>query len=235
MKALVALAALLLAASLGKVEGYSLCPPSLRPETRCLVGLVSRLDEIFPARTVSRGAQERSLKRATAEPAIRYKREGQVRGLDDYLARNRTTGLLILKGDTITEYYSGDDDVATLARLSVLGESDGGVATVMPFRTRERPPGERFRYASAETQVLGLVLRAATGKPLADYLSAKIWQPLGAEADGSRIVLRGLRGQAVFVDPKARLVMVHTAAREVSDAGWEVLDLWSGVVSSLAP
>jgi len=197
----------------------------------------------------------------------------------------------------------------------VLGESDGGAATVMPFRTRDRPPGERFSYSSAETQVLGLVLRAATGKPLAEYLSEKIWQPMGAEADASwtidkagyeaayfginatvrdyarlgmllandgaldgrqiiparwvraattppakqfqpgqassffgygyqtwilpgkerQFMLRGLRGQGVFVDPKAKVVMVHTAAGNVGDSGMgERIALWSGVVKSLA-
>ena len=90
-----------------------------------------------------------------------------------------------------SEAYTGSDDVATLARLSIYGESEGGAATVTPFRTRERPPGERFSYASAETQVLGLVLRAATGKPLADYLSEKIWQPMGAEADATWLVDKG--------------------------------------------
>ena len=35
--------------ALGKAEGYPICPPSLRPDTRCLVGLVSHFDEVFPA------------------------------------------------------------------------------------------------------------------------------------------------------------------------------------------
>jgi CubicO group peptidase (beta-lactamase class C family) len=374
--------------ALGKAEGYPLCPPSLRVETRCLIGLVSRFDELVPTRKIARGAQARPLGRAAAEPALRYVYQARDSGLEDYLARNRTTGLLILKGDTIlveryqydrkpehrmqsysmaktivamlvgvalsegsirslddaaeqyvaalkgtpygetpirhlltmssgvrfTETYSGNDDVATLSRLSVLGGSEGGAATVMPFRTRERPPGERFRYSSAETQVLGLVLREATGMPLADYLSAKVWQPMGAEADASwaidkggyeaayfavnatlrdyarlglllasdgtldgrpiipagwvraattpaapqfepgratprhgygyqtwilpgpdrQFVLRGLRGQSVFVHPRSKLVMVHTAAREVWDPGAELAALWLGVVKDLA-
>jgi CubicO group peptidase (beta-lactamase class C family) len=374
-------------AALGKDEGYPVCPPSLRPETRCLIGLVSRFDEMFPARKVARGAEARPLKRAAGEPALRYTFQSRSSGLDDYLARNRTTGLLILKDDTIlaeryqyerkpehrmnsysmaktivamlvgvalsegkirslddgaeqyvaalkgtpygetpirhlltmssgvrfTENYSGADDVATLARLSVLGDSAGGAATVLPFRTRDRPPGERFSYSSAETQVLGLVLRAATGTPLAEYLSAKIWQPMGAEADASwaidrggyetayfavnatvrdyarlgmllandgaldgrqvlpagwvraattpaarqfepghtgsffgygyqtwivpgpdrQFALRGLRGQCVFVHPGSKLVMVHTAARDVGDFGSELTALWFGVVKSL--
>jgi len=41
--------------------------------------------------------------------------------------------------------------------------------------------------------------------------------------------------QAVFVDPKSKLVIVHTAVRDTSDLGSvEMIALWSGVVQSLA-
>lgn len=61
IKLLVLFASLLFAAGvlaapdevvLGKDEGYPLCPPSLRPDTRCLIALGSRFDEVFPARKV---------------------------------------------------------------------------------------------------------------------------------------------------------------------------------------
>ena len=370
--------------ALGKAEGYPVCAPSARVETRCLVGLVSRRDEVTPSRKVARGSEARGLRRADAEPAFRYSRRGVATGLDDYLATHRTTGLLILKGDTIlaeryqyertaahrmtsmsmaktvvamlvgiaveegaigsiddlaeryvpdlkgtaygttplrhllsmssgvrfSETYNGSDDVALLGRLSLAGGSEGGAATVAPFRTRERPAGERFRYASGETQVLGLVLRGATGKPLAEYLSEKIWKAMGAEADASWLVdkggyeaaftglnatvrdyarlgmllandgavegrqlipaawvraattppaahfvpgrvqglfgygyqtwilggsrrqfaLRGIRGQFVFVDPAAKVVLVHTAAGEIGTPVGELVSLWSRVV-----
>jgi CubicO group peptidase (beta-lactamase class C family) len=32
---------------------------------------------------------------------------------------------------------------------------------------------------SVETEILGLVLRAAIGKPIADYLHDRIWQTIG--------------------------------------------------------
>lgn len=250
---------------LGKGEGYPVCPMAQAAQTRCLIGTVSRMDEIYPARKVAMGAEARPLRRAATEPAIRYSHQSSGGTLDDYLSRNRATGLLVLKGDTIlaeryqyergpeqrmasysmaktlvsmlvgialsegkiksiddraeqyvpelkghpygetslrhlltmssgvrfTENYSGNDDVAVLARLSVFLQSEGGAATVIPFRTRERAPGEKFHYSSAESQVLGLVVRAATGRPLADYLSEKIWQPMGAEADASWIVDKG--------------------------------------------
>jgi CubicO group peptidase (beta-lactamase class C family) len=56
------------------------------------------------------------------------------------------------------------------------------------FNERAAPAGTKFHYASAESEVLGLVLREAVGMTLADYLSQKIWQPMGAEADATWVV-----------------------------------------------
>ncbi|WP_165390239.1 serine hydrolase [Thalassococcus sp. S3] len=44
-------------------------------------------------------------------------------------------------------------------------------------------PGRRFNYNTAETNLAGAVLRAATGRDLASYLSETIWAPFGMEAD----------------------------------------------------
>jgi len=41
------------------------------------------------------------------------------------------------------------------------------------------PPETKWHYASSETEILGLVLRAAVGQPVADYLGERIWQPIG--------------------------------------------------------
>jgi hypothetical protein len=48
--------------------------------------------------------------------------------------------------------------------------------------------------------------------------------------------LLGVRGQAIYVDPKSRLVMVHTAVRKQSsgDPGSrESVALWQAVVRTL--
>lgn len=50
---------------------------------------------------------------------------------------------------------------------------------------RVRPPGTFNDYVSADSAALGLVLEAATGMPPADYLSSRLWGPMGAEADAS--------------------------------------------------
>lgn len=42
-----------------------------------------------------------------------------------------------------------------------------------------KTPGSYNQYKSADTQMLGLLIQAATGKTLAHYLQEKIWIPLG--------------------------------------------------------
>lgn len=42
-------------------------------------------------------------------------------------------------------------------------------------------PGERYHYNSLTTAILGIVIERATGVPYAEYLSQKVWQPLGME------------------------------------------------------
>ena len=50
------------------------------------------------------------------------------------------------------------------------------------LKPRAAPPGETFNYNTAETNLVGTLLRAAIGNNLSTYLSEKIWQPFGMEA-----------------------------------------------------
>ena len=84
-------------AILGKGEGYPVCPPAALVELRCLVGEVSRRDEIYTSRKIAKAAIPRALQRA-AEPDIRYRYQSEERGIDGYLANHRVTGLVIAKG-----------------------------------------------------------------------------------------------------------------------------------------
>jgi CubicO group peptidase (beta-lactamase class C family) len=83
------------------------------------------------------------------------------------------------------------DDELRLIFNTVRQRTNGGADTVLEFSTREAPAGTRFRYANADSQVLGLVLIWATKTPLATYLSEKIWQPMGAEAHATWLVDKG--------------------------------------------
>lgn len=74
---------------------------------------------------------------------------------------------------------------SNLAVMEELLATEGTGAFLRFMRERERvaAPGERFRYSSGEVQLAGMVLRAATGRTLADYLSTRIWVPFGMESD----------------------------------------------------
>jgi CubicO group peptidase (beta-lactamase class C family) len=370
----------------GAREGYR-AAAIYRP--KFFVGGFSHYDDLLDGRLIHRATTPSRLARA-AEPALRYEYGERSLTLDDYLARNPTTGLIVARGDTIlveryqyarhdrhrftsfsmaktvtamlvgvaiaegrirsvddvaetyvpalagteygrtslrhllqmasgvlfTENYSGHDDVARFFADTVLHGGPGGVDAVRPYNSRVRPGGVAFAYASVETHVLGLVLRGAVGRPVAEYFREKIWEPIGAEADASWLidragqeatycclnavlrdharlglllahdgawrgrqlipaawvveatslrdgrpefwigrttllagygyqvwllpgarrmfVLLGAHGQATFVDPASRLVMVHTAVRQrPADIGPESFALWQAVVAQL--
>ncbi|XOV83993.1 MAG: serine hydrolase domain-containing protein [bacterium] len=50
-------------------------------------------------------------------------------------------------------------------------------------KPREAPPGEKFNYNTAETNLAGTLLRSAIGNNLSTYLTQKIWRPFGMESD----------------------------------------------------
>ena len=87
--------------------------------------------------------------------------------------------LRMASGAQFVEDYSGRDD---LARFNLAARKQGVVAAAKVITERVAPQGTRFNYASAETQMLGLVLRAATGQTLCRYVSDTIWKPMGAES-----------------------------------------------------
>lgn len=47
----------------------------------------------------------------------------------------------------------------------------------------EEEPGKIFRYKSGNTQILGFILKEATGISVSEYLQEKLWTPLHAESD----------------------------------------------------
>ena len=50
-------------------------------------------------------------------------------------------------------------------------------------KQREAAPGKEFNYNTAETNLVGTLLRSAIGNNLSTYLEEKIWRPFGMEAD----------------------------------------------------
>jgi len=71
------------------------------------------------------------------------------------------------------DYADPDSDV---------GNYPGGdVVRLLEFlgdKPRVAPPGERFNYSTGETDLAGVVLRAAIANNLATYLEHKLWRPM---------------------------------------------------------
>jgi CubicO group peptidase (beta-lactamase class C family) len=230
------------------------------------VGSWSAMDKVkgLPTRAVSRGTGAAApLPAAKAPPAIHYRYRNLGYSLDDYLDRQRVTGLIIIKNGEIvaeryrygrgesarflsfsmaksvtsmlvgialdkgviaslddpaqkyatdlarsaygatrirdllhmssglvfTERYDGADDVARMSRAAATGQPPV-LEVLRSVGERHAPPGEKFVYASAESEVLGRVLAGASGRSVADLTSEWIWQPLGAEQDAFWVLSR---------------------------------------------
>jgi CubicO group peptidase (beta-lactamase class C family) len=381
--------------TLGKSKGYPIAshPTGEQREEHLVSNYSGGREKFHPHRIVKKGPASTPLAKAEGSTLFWYTLDGRRYNSDEYLKRQRVTGLLVIKdgrivleryqynrnesnrfqsesmaksvtallvgiaiaeghirsvddlarqyvpelvdhpyGETSIRHllqmssgvkysldYTGSDDEAILIRGSPGNLGPGGVATVMPFKNNKRiyEPGEKFQYGSPQTQVLGLVLRQAIGKSLADYLSEKIWQPMGAESDASwtidksgqeaafcclgvtlrdfgrlgmllanggvvngkqivpqewvceatqptqgyphlkpgvatpsfgygyqfwvfpgskrRFGLQGTRGQAIFVDPELKLVMVQTAVWKsliLPESHRERDALWRGIVAT---
>jgi CubicO group peptidase (beta-lactamase class C family) len=219
------------------------------------VGSFSNLDRLLPHNTL-KAATPLPLPAAADQPGIEYRFENRTLKLDDFLARQRVTGLLLIKdgevlferyqydrtpahrfvshsmaksivsiavgmalaegkiaslddavakyvpklagvpygqtsirnvlrmssGVAFKEVYDGKDDIARFARLRV---QQGSIEALREFRDREAEQGTRFHYASSETVILAVLLRAVTGTTLSEYLTERLWQPMGAEADAT--------------------------------------------------
>ena len=244
---------------LGKSAGY---PIGTRAnwffEERVRVGSFSNLDKLYPHNRLGKATSPIPLPKAASEVSFRYKFENRTLGVDDFLQRQRITGLLVIKDgeilleryqydrmpthrflshsmaksivclavglalaegkiasldDKVSKYvpqlggypygetsirnilrmasgvlfkevYDGKDD---LSRFVGIRNSKGALEALQTFTAREAQEGTRFHYASSETVVLALVVNAVTGKTLSEYLTERLWQPMGAEGDATWI------------------------------------------------
>jgi CubicO group peptidase (beta-lactamase class C family) len=80
------------------------------------------------------------------------------------------------------DYADRGSDVNRYSK-SLADKVPGGVLRLMASLPRAHPPGTTFLYNSGDTYLLGAALTRAIGKPLADYMSEKIWRPAGMECD----------------------------------------------------
>jgi CubicO group peptidase (beta-lactamase class C family) len=124
--------------------------------------------------------------------------DGYIKSIDDpivnYLPRFKDTAydgvtvrnlLQMTSGVAWNETYT--DPASDRRRMleAQIGQQPGAILDLMGSLPRAAEPGTRWNYSTGETQVAGALVRAAAGKPVADYLSEKIWSKVGMEADAN--------------------------------------------------
>lgn len=122
--------------------------------------------------------------------------DGFIKSLDDPVARyipelkgGGYEGVTVRQLITMTsgvkwneDYTSLESDVAKVG-LSVIEPGVNPVVSYMRRLPRDVNPGSKFHYSTGETDLVGILVSKAVGKPLAQYLSEKIWAPFGMEQD----------------------------------------------------
>jgi CubicO group peptidase (beta-lactamase class C family) len=90
--------------------------------------------------------------------------------------------LMMSSGVRWTEAYT--DPTSDRRRLleAQISQVPGSAMAVMRGLPRAAHPGTVNTYSTGETQVAGEVVRRAVGRPLATYLSERIWRRFGMEA-----------------------------------------------------
>jgi CubicO group peptidase (beta-lactamase class C family) len=67
---------------------------------------------------------------------------------------------------------------------AVVSRRPGSVLDLLCELPSAQPQGVVFNYSTGESYLIGALVAAATGRPLADYCAETIWGPAGMEADG---------------------------------------------------
>ncbi|HEY1562960.1 MAG TPA: serine hydrolase domain-containing protein [Caulobacteraceae bacterium] len=80
-------------------------------------------------------------------------------------------------------YTDPKSDVARFSSGPMPADGGDPIEAYMAKLPRAHPPGTVFNYDTGETDLAGLLVVRATRRPLADYLSQKIWSKIGAEQD----------------------------------------------------
>jgi CubicO group peptidase (beta-lactamase class C family) len=223
------------------------------------VGALRHMGEIYFTRPVKRGNTVSALARGTMIESLTYGPGGKDVAIEDYFARARTTGFIVLKDGKIVyeRYLLGADEKSLFTSWSMAKSftstlvgfaiGDGLIASVddpidqyvpglkgsgfagvpikavlqmssgvdfvedydrpesdintlwastIAYNTKPtteflakarqgKPPFAAFNYSGLDTLALGWLVTTVTKKPLADYLSEKVWAPLGMEADAN--------------------------------------------------
>jgi CubicO group peptidase (beta-lactamase class C family) len=81
------------------------------------------------------------------------------------------------------DYADPKSDVNQFVLQPVPKNGMDPIVAYMAKFPRAHKPGTVFHYDTGETELAGILVSRATKKPLADYLSQKIWSKIGTEQD----------------------------------------------------
>ena len=125
-------------------------------------------------------------------------KDGHIKSLDDKVSQyidglkgseydNVTVRQLLTMTSGVRWNEDYEDPKSDVARFNEHQAEDGLDVTVSYMRKlgREAPAGEKWVYKTGETNLIGVLVSEATGKPLAEYLSEKVWAPFGMEQDAT--------------------------------------------------
>ncbi len=209
----------------------------------------------YSSRTIHKGENTFKFKYKLSELPESYIYKGEKKNIKKFFERYYTTGLIIVKDDTVIfeKYYNGNSESSKAISWSVaksfvsalfgIAMAEGYIKDVNQAVTdylpslaasgynkvrikdvlqmssgirfnedygdfnsdinrmgrsfalntpleefilslkNEKKPGIFNHYVSMDTQVLGMIITAATGKTLSEYAEEKLWKPLGMESD----------------------------------------------------
>ena len=123
--------------------------------------------------------------------------DGKIASLDDqvtkYLPELKGSGydgatirnvLEMKSGVAYEEVYDGKPGLASQNHELALMQNVRRFADVARTVARAHAPGTVFEYKTLDTAVLGWLVERVANRPIAYYMAEKVWEPLGAEADG---------------------------------------------------
>lgn len=170
--------------------------------------------------------------------------DGRIRSLDDTVTRYVpslrgsaydvvTVRQVLMMGSGIQWNETYTDSTSDRRRLleAQIAQRPGVAMALMAALPRAAAAGTRFNYSTGETLVASEVVRGAVGMSASQYLSQKLWQPLGMEhhatwwldsPDGHEIggsgIMATLRDYARFGEFIRRDGMIGT--RRLLPEGW---------------
>ncbi|WP_374579149.1 serine hydrolase domain-containing protein [Phenylobacterium sp.] len=123
-------------------------------------------------------------------------KDGKIKSLDDNVANyipelkgGAYDGVTVRHLLTMTSGVKWNEDYTDLnsdvARAGIVPGEPGmnPIVSYMRKLPREAEPGTKFVYKTGETDLAGILVSNAVGKPLSQYLSEKLWAPYGMEQD----------------------------------------------------